>query len=59
MVCFSEVPVVMVDASVSVTRWRERVVLVEVRKLVSMSVDNSVALTVLVVAALRSFRLRW
>lgn len=40
-----------VDASVSMTEWREVVVLVEVRKLVPRSVVISVELIVLVVRA--------
>jgi hypothetical protein len=48
LVCVVMVLLVMVDASVSVTEWRDFVVLVFVRKLVSTSVDSSDEVMVLV-----------
>jgi hypothetical protein len=58
LVCVVMVLLVMVDASVSVTEWRDLVVLVRVRKLVSTSVDSSeeVMVLVLVVCSARPER---
>jgi hypothetical protein len=58
LVCVVMVLLVMVDASVSVTEWRDLVVLVRVRKLVSTSVDSSeeVMVLVLVVCSVRPER---
>lgn len=49
LVCLIVVSLVMVDASVSWTEWRDVVELVKVRKLVSNSVDSSEEVIVLVV----------
>jgi hypothetical protein len=49
LVCLIVVSLVMVDASVSWTEWRDVVELVKVRKLVSNSVDSSEEIIVLVV----------
>jgi hypothetical protein len=48
LVCVVMVLLVMVDASVPVTEWRDLVVFVRVRKLVSTSVDSSEEVMVLV-----------
>jgi hypothetical protein len=58
LVCVVMVLLVMVDASVSVTEWRDLVVFVRVRKLVSTSMDSSeeVMVLVLVVCSARPER---